>query len=179
MNLSRRFLGSFCAALAVSFAITGGASQAFAGTITFPSIEISIEGNSAKFTYSPSASDYRRATNADGGYELTEQKHFDILGNLAHLTIEQLQWDPDPFVLNNILVTNTTDSTLTFSAFVGLPTTFPAPNSISGNVSASVIDGGRRRRNRRHGGRTGVVRSPDRRGHRRNVAERPVQYHRA
>ena len=143
MNLSRRSLGSFCAALAVSFAITGGASQAFAGPITFPSIEISIEGNSAKFTYSPSDSDYRRATNADGGYELNEQKHFDILGNLAHLTIEQLQWDPDPFVLNNILVTNTTDSTLIFSAFVGLPTTFPAPNFISGNVSTSVIDGGR------------------------------------
>ncbi|MGH9218776.1 MAG: hypothetical protein ACRD1W_05720 [Vicinamibacterales bacterium] len=143
MNFSQRSLGPFCAALALAFAITGGASQAFAGTITFPSIEISIEGNSEKFTYSPSASDYRRATNADGGYELTEQKHFDILGNWAHLMIEQLQWDPDPFVLDNILVTNTTDSTLTFSAFVGLPTTFPAPNFISGNVSTSVIDGGR------------------------------------
>ncbi len=143
MNLSRRSFGSFCAALAVSFAIAGGASQAFAGTITFPSIEISIEGNSEKFTYSPSAGDYRRATNADGGYELTEQKHFDILGNLAHLTIEPLQWDPDPFVLNNILVTNNTDTTQIFSAFVGLPTTFSAPNFISGNVSISVTDGGR------------------------------------
>ena len=143
MNLSRRSLGSLCATLAVSFAIAGGASQAFAGTITFPTIEISIGGSSETFTYSPYASDYRRATNVDGGYELTDQKHFDILGNLAHLMIEQVQWDPDPFVLNNILVTNTTDSTLTFSAFVGLPTTFPAPNFISGNVSTSVIDGGR------------------------------------
>ena len=143
MNLSRRSLGPFCAALALSSAIIGGASQAFAGTITFPNIEISIEGNSASpFTYSPSTSDYRRATNADGGYELIGTRDFDIF-NLAHLTIEQLQWDPDPFVLNNILVTNTTDSTLTFSAFVGLPTTFPAPNFISGNVSTSVIDGGR------------------------------------
>jgi hypothetical protein len=144
MNLSRRSLGSFCAALAVSFAITGGASQAFAGTIKLPTIAISIEGNSASpFIYSPSTSDYRPATNADGGYELIGTRDFDILLNLAHLTIEQLQWDPDPFVLNNILVTNTTDSTLTFSAFVGLPTTFPAPNFISGNVTTSVSDGGR------------------------------------
>ena len=62
---------------------------------------------------------------------------------MAHLTIEPLQWDPDPFVLNNILVTNNTDTTQIFSAFVGLPTTFSAPNFISGNVSISVTDGGR------------------------------------
>jgi hypothetical protein len=44
--------------------------------------------------------------------------------------------------LNNILVTNTTTSTQVFSAFVGLPTTFGAPNTISGNVLTAVIDGG-------------------------------------
>ena len=144
MNLSRRSLGRFCAALALSFAITGGASQAFAGPIKLPTIEISIEGNPAPtWRYSPSDADYRRATDADGGYELNGPREFDILGNWAHLEIQELQWDPDPFVLNNILVTNTTTSTLVFSAFVGLPTTFAAPNSISGNVTASVSDGGR------------------------------------
>ena len=144
MNVSRRSFGRFCAALAVSCTITGGASQAFAGTIKLPTITITIEGNPAPaWTYSPTDGDYRPATDADGGYELNGPREFDILGNWARLEIQELQWDADPFVLNNILVTNTTDSTQTFSAFVGLPTTFPAPNFISGNVSTSVIDGGR------------------------------------
>ena len=143
MNFSQRSLGPFSAALALSYVITGGASQAFAGTIKLPTIEISIEGNPAPtWRYSPTAGDYRGATAADGGYELSGPREFDILNNWAHLTIEVLQWDPDPFVLNNILVTNTTTSMQIFSAFVGLPTTFGAPNSISGNVRTDVIDGG-------------------------------------
>ena len=143
MNFSRRSVGPFCAALALFCAITGGAFQAFAGTITLPTIEISIEGNPAPaWKYTPSAREYRGITGAGGGYELSGPQEFDILNNWAHLTIETLQWDPDPFVLNNILVTNTTSSTQIFSAFVSLPTSFGAPNSISGNVRTNVIDGG-------------------------------------
>jgi hypothetical protein len=56
--------------------------------------------------------------------------------------IEELQFNPDPFVLNNILVTNNSASTQIFTAFVGLPTTFVAPNVITGSVRTSVIDGG-------------------------------------
>ena len=143
MNFPQRSLAPFCAALALSYVMTGGASQAFAGTIKLPTIEISIEGNpTSTWKYSPSDGDYRGATDANGGYELIGTREFDILNNWAHLTIEALQWDPDPFVLNNILVTNTTTSTQIFSAFVGLPTTFGAPNAISGNVRTDVIDGG-------------------------------------
>jgi hypothetical protein len=56
--------------------------------------------------------------------------------------ILDLDFNPDPFVLNNILVTNTTASTQIFSVTVGLPTSFGAPNLISGNITTSVIDGG-------------------------------------
>jgi len=141
MNFSQRSSGPFCAALVLAVATIGGASQAFAGTIKFPEIAISIEGNPAPaWNYSPSAGDYRQATG--GGYELSGSPEFDILNNWAHMSIESLQWDPDPFVLNNVLVTNTTTATQIFSVFVGLPTTFAAPNSISGNVRTSVIDGG-------------------------------------
>src|SRR5262249_11494282 len=61
----------------------------------------------------------------------------------ANVQVPTLQFDSDPFVLNNILVTNTTASTQIFSVTVGLPTSpFAAPNQIKGNITTSVIEGG-------------------------------------
>jgi hypothetical protein len=120
-------------------------SQSYAGPIVgnqVPTLRLEIEGVPNSWTYSPAAADYRPATDENGGYELATPREFNVLGNRAHVEIEELQFDPDPFVLNNILVTNTTTSTQIFSAFVGLPTTFGAPNFISGNVRTNVIDGG-------------------------------------
>lgn len=65
-----------------------------------------------------------------------------IQGNRANVEIRQLEFDPDPFVLNNILITNTTNATQIYTVGIALPTTFPAPNIISGNVRTDVIDGG-------------------------------------
>ena len=59
-----------------------------------------------------------------GGFQLTSSPTFDVFGGGAQVTIAGLAFDPDPFVLNNILITNTTNNTQSFSAFVGLPTTF-------------------------------------------------------
>jgi hypothetical protein len=126
--------------------IAAGSPQLLAGPIVdnqVPTIRIAIESvPNASWTYAPMPNEYRTATDADGGYELTGTHVYNILNNQARVEIEELQFDPDPFVLNNILVTNTTTSTQIFSAFVGLPTTFGAPNFISGNVRTSVIDGG-------------------------------------
>ncbi len=58
------------------------------------------------------------------------------------MVVSQLEFDPDPFVLNNILITNTTNATQIYTVTVTLPTTFPGPNIISGNVRSDVIDGG-------------------------------------
>ena len=140
-------IGRLCAALAFSCFLAAGSAQVFAGPLTanqLPTVTIKIDDSptAPSWTYSPSANEYRPATDPDGGYELNGPREFDILTNRAHVRIEELQFDPDPFVLNNILVTNTTTSTQIFSAFVGLPTTFSAPNFISGNVRPSVIDGG-------------------------------------
>jgi hypothetical protein len=68
------------------------------------------------------------------------QQH--IQGNRASVVIEQLAFDTDPFVLNNILITNTTTTAQVYSVTVGLPTTFAGPNLISGNVRTDAIDGG-------------------------------------
>jgi len=135
----------FCAALALSFALSAGASRLPASPITaggVPTITIRMDGVTNPWSWTPTSGDYRPATDEDGGYELSTQRDFDVLGNRAHLRVEELQFDPDPFVLNNVLVTNTTAIPQAFSVFVGLPTTFAAPNLISGNVRTSVIDGG-------------------------------------
>jgi hypothetical protein len=65
-----------------------------------------------------------------------------IAGGRANITIKELEFDPDPFVLNNILITNTTATTQIYTVGVALPTVFAAPNFISGNVRTDVIDGG-------------------------------------
>jgi hypothetical protein len=121
------------------------ANHSAAGTIStdaIPTLTISVEGfNGPAWQYSP-ASDVLSDL-PEGGRKLgipTAQAH--IQGNRAAVVVQQLEFDPDPFVLNNILVTNTTATTQIFSAFVGLPTTFAGPNLISGNVRTDVIDGG-------------------------------------
>lgn len=144
MNFLRRSTNFFCAAFALSFVLFAG-SQLLAGPIVgnqVPTLTLQIDNVPNSWSYAPAATEFRPATDADGGFELATPKDFNVLENRAHVRIEELQFDPDPFVLNNILVTNTTTSTQIFSAFVGLPTTFGAPNIISGNVRTNVIDGG-------------------------------------
>ena len=133
-------------ALAVQFA--SGTPGAYAGNLPpqqFPTITITIEDGSAtapSWSHTTVADDYQPLTDGSVGYALTSPSAFDILDDRAHVQINGLLFDPDPFVLNNILVTNTTATPQIFSAFVGFPTTFAAPNLISGNVQTGVIDGG-------------------------------------
>jgi hypothetical protein len=144
MNSIRHSIRYFCAAFALTAVLFAG-SRSFAGPIVgnqVPTLRLEIENVPNSWTYRPEATDYSPATNEDGGYVLETPREFDVLGNRAHVEIAGLQFDPDPFVLNNILVTNTTTSTQVFTATVALPTTFPAPNLISGSVVTSVIDGG-------------------------------------
>jgi hypothetical protein len=144
MNSIRLSIRFFCAAFALSSVLFAG-SQSFAGPIVgnqVPTLRLAIEGVPSTWTYTPARDDYEAATGEDGGYVLSDPVEFNVLGNRAHVEISGLQFNPDPFVLNNILVTNTTTTTQIFTATVALPTTFPAPNFISGNVLTSVIDGG-------------------------------------
>jgi hypothetical protein len=144
MNSLRHSIRYFCAAFALSY-ISFAGSQSFAGPIVgsqVPTLRLEIEDVPGAWTYTPAPTDYRPATEENGGYVLIEPVERDVLGDRAHVEISGLQFNPDPFVLNNILVTNTTTSTQIFTATVVLPTTFPAPNLISGNVVTSVIDGG-------------------------------------
>jgi hypothetical protein len=135
----------FCAALALSFFVIASSASVSADSATagaIPTIRILIEDgpNPATWSWTPAANELRPS--GAGSYQLISPREFDILSNRAHVLVQGLEFDPDPFVLNNILVTNTTTSTQIFSAFVGVPTTFGAPNLISGSILTGVIDGG-------------------------------------
>jgi hypothetical protein len=113
------------------------------GPIVPPTVSISVDGFSDKWEFTPAADVLENIPGQGRIQRLRAARVFqNILGNRANVEIKQLEFDPDPFVLNNILVTNTTGSTQIFSAFVGLPTTFAGPNIISGTVRTDVIDGG-------------------------------------
>ncbi len=53
-----------------------------------------------------------------------------------------LELDPDPFVFQNILMTNLTAAPATFSVTTTLPVfpTFPGPNTMDGSISGSIIN---------------------------------------
>ena len=63
------------------------------------------------------------------------------LGN-GLMTINEFEFDPDPFVTNNILITNNTLSTQTYSFTVSLATVFAGTTSINGFINLDVIDNG-------------------------------------
>jgi hypothetical protein len=139
-NFRHRFL---CALIALSFAAVCSTPQVHAGTIEYsktPFIVVQSGDDANTKVFRPGASNYSAGT-ADGDYILNGQ--MDVGGvPSASVTVQQLEFNNDPFVLNNLLVTNTLGTSQVFSVTVGLPTTVSAPNMISGNVRTSVIDGG-------------------------------------
>jgi hypothetical protein len=116
-----------------------------AGTLhpdEIPTVKLSGSGSADVWNYKPDADDFVSAGTADGSYLLYyEVNDAGVLGRRANVTIDEMAFNSDPFVLNNILVTNTTAVTQIYSVTVGLPTTFGAPNLIKGTVTTGIIDG--------------------------------------
>src|SRR5262245_31803505 len=136
-------------ALAIAlFALGATPSASLAGTLNasqLPTITMQVQGSPTEWDYSPPASWYEPATNSDGGYQLSsiyQRWTNGVCDGTTNIKMDQLQFNSDPFVLNNLLVTNTTATIQIYSVTVGLPTSFGAPNSISGNITTSVQDGG-------------------------------------
>jgi hypothetical protein len=135
-------LRSLCAFVALSLIVARGTSQVYAGTIDspLPSIVIQSGVGADTVTYSPTAGDF--TPKGDGGdFELSNEA--DVPGvPSASVTVKELEFNNDPFVLNNFSVTNNLTTPQIFTVFVGLPTTVAAPNVITGSILTSVIDGG-------------------------------------
>jgi hypothetical protein len=125
-----------CAALLLMVA-----ARVNAGLLTadqLPTFTITAEGAESEWTWTPSVDGFFATPD---GYQLRNvYEQAGVLQGRADVKVDLLRYNPDPFVLNNVLVTNTTTTTQIFSAFVGFPTTFAAPNFISGTITTSVID---------------------------------------
>ena len=60
-------------------------------------------------------------------------------GGMGTVEIEELEFDADPIVYNNILVSNNSNVDQNWLFTVVLPTTFGAPNMIRGSIDTSII----------------------------------------
>jgi len=131
---------SLCALVALSITCLGS-GRAIAGSIDPSMIPIIlVQADDGNHVYSPGTDSYA-ATSSDGDFALTSSMNLGGLSG-ASVKVDQLEFNNDPFVLNNFFITNNLSVPQVFSVFVGLPTTVSAPNTISGNVRTSVIDGG-------------------------------------
>ena len=147
MTVSILRVRTVCALVALScIAWLGQTSQTYGGLIPGsapPTVTLKIQGVEGEWKYEPSANSFDPSTDPDGGLELANPKpNTNVLNDAAHVEIRELEYDPDPFVLNNILITNNTAATQIHTVTVGLPTSFGAPNLIKGTVTTGVIDGG-------------------------------------
>ena len=143
MPQSVKFWSVVAFSFSVLFISPGRLSAGTLNPSQIPTIMMEVQGSPTQWDYTPPSGAYVPATNSDGGYELSyEPYYYGVCDNTTDIEIQQLQFNTDPFVLNNLLVTNTTASTQIYSVTVGLPTSFGAPNLISGTITTSVIDGG-------------------------------------
>lgn len=88
------------------------------------------------FMYAPSLSEFDQDGDA---YTLTSSASFDgAWMNSADIVINDIMFDADPIVYNNILVANTSGGTQTYQFLITLPTTWSA-GQIRGSIDTSVI----------------------------------------
>jgi len=136
MNCGRLSFSFFAAAIVLYLSASAQAS-------IVPTIEVSEVGQGSEWRYTPDVEDFEDLPGRPEGRRFGIGRAAQaILGGRATIEIKELEFAPNPFVLNNILITNNTAVTQTYTVGITLPTSFPAPNFISGNVRTDVIDGG-------------------------------------
>jgi len=99
---------------------------------------LTMPGLGITMTNTPSAAAYHLGS--DGRtWELTSPWTYYLPGSAGQVTFQDLRFDTDPLVYNNILVQNLTAVPQVYSIGVFLPTTFGAPNQIRGSIDTSLI----------------------------------------
>jgi hypothetical protein len=139
------------AVLAIAAALLGPTTtvQAFVSEIDLPNLDLPIlsggmpsEPGVNAWTPPPMTPDDFEYDSAAGVFKLVESKLWgSVWGGLASIELLELEFHPNPYVLNNILVTNNSAVTQSFNIVVALPTTYGSPNQILGSITTQVIDG--------------------------------------
>jgi len=116
-------------------ATTLAVSTATADTTVIPNLSISVSSGAGSVEFNPA--DYGQAwQNANNTFGFAGSKNQANNFNLGWSMLV----NPDPFVIANLVVTNTTLVTQTYSLSVVLPTTLLANACIGGSISGSVTD---------------------------------------
>ena len=134
------------ALLVCSIVLVGIVSQSFAdisGPVQPPTLTLKLlsEPSNGTFEVQPSLDNFE----CNGGTTYCSKNVLEypgILGGNVDLAVTILEFDPDPYVLNNVIITNTSGSQQTLSYNVTQPAALGAPNLISGSITTQVIDGG-------------------------------------
>lgn len=134
---SRVLSGSLCSGLLlVAGAVTSSAQSDHQPSIV-PHWVASVPGLGIAMTNTPDAAAFHRAV--DGKvWELSAPTSFQ-LGGGGQVTVQELRYDPDPLIYNNILVQNITGSVQNYVISLNLPTVWGVPNYIRGSVDTSII----------------------------------------
>lgn len=107
-----------------------------------PSITVGVEGVPSQWGLMLGATHFTNRPGSEHARKLVSPIPFEgILNDHVNLEVVNLEYDPDPFVLNNVVITNPTATTQTYTVGISLPTVFPGPSFISGTVLVGVIDG--------------------------------------
>lgn len=143
MPIARRiWTGVLAAAAAGLFAAPRGAQAELVGPPPSPVITVAVDGVPWQWGLTLGATHFINRPGSQHARKLVSPIPFEgILDERLNLEIVELEYDPDPFVLNNVAITNPTAATQIYTVGISLPTTFAAPNLISGTVLVGVIDG--------------------------------------
>lgn len=134
----RRHLGAHLTCLAAGLLLMAGSVHAGPITGDPPTLVAVLESNGIPAEYAPAVEEFEVD---DNKYKLKGSKDPVDIGGVLW-TVEEIEFDPDPFVLANNVFTNPTAVPQIVTFGIALPTNFPAPNRIKGLIDLDVIDGG-------------------------------------
>lgn len=144
VRVARRPVLVVCLLVAV---LGGSATSAYAdlvGPVEPPTLTVSILTlpGAGTFEVAIPLGEYDFKVNSNR-YKLRAMRHYaSVLDGTTDIVIADIEFDPDPVLTHNLLVTNNTGSTQTYTFNLTQPTVFGGPNMISGAIAVTIIDGG-------------------------------------
>ncbi|MCC7406704.1 MAG: PEP-CTERM sorting domain-containing protein [Phycisphaeraceae bacterium] len=109
---------------------------------SLPVITCNVSGYTGTWQLAPQWSEFEIDPDT-GKYKLKAASEYTGLwGGTTDILINELEFDPDPSVFNNVLIVNNSAVTQTYTISISLPTIFPGPSNLFGDITTQVIDQG-------------------------------------